>query len=60
MVKFDLMQSSPLSRPVANDAFLANLANWQTANIREISAKILEVDLVCRAINKKFNVQARL
>lgn len=44
--------------PVANNAFLANFANWKVASTREISIKILEIDFICQAINRKFNVKA--
>lgn len=53
MVEFDLMQSSPPLEPVANDALLANSANWEPASTRDISAGIPEVDLVRRAINEQ-------
>ena len=59
MVEFDPMQSSPPLEPVANDALLANSANWEPASTRDISAGIPEVDLVRRAINDQFNVKAK-
>lgn len=46
IVEFDLMRSSLPLELVANDALLANSANWESASTRNISAGIPKVDLV--------------
>lgn len=47
MIEFDLIRSSLPLELVANDALLANSANWKPANTRDINIGISEVELVC-------------
>lgn len=53
------MWSIELLRPVANDVFLANTANWEVTIIKKINTKISKIDLIHWAINEKFNLKAR-
>lgn len=59
MVEFDLIQSNSPPELIANNIFLAKSANWKMASIGEISSRIPEVDLICRAINEQFNIKVR-
>lgn len=47
MVEFDMMQLSIFTKPIANEGSLTSTLNWKMASIKNISTKILEVDLFC-------------
>lgn len=59
MIEFDLIQLTLPPRSVANDILLANSANWEVVSIRQISVRILEVDLACQVINRQFNIKTK-
>lgn len=48
MVEFDIIQSSPPADPAAiiNQGFLSNGANWKRKSIKDIFAKISEVNRI--------------
>lgn len=60
IVDFDMIQLSLSAKPIVDAGFLTSTANWELATIRAISTKMTEVNTVCQAIKKQFNVKARL
>lgn len=60
MVEFNIMQFNLLPEPtVINSGFLISVINWDCESIKEISAKIPEVNHICRVINKHFSLKTR-
>lgn len=62
IIKFDIIQSSPPIDPAIttiDQEFLISIANWECGSTRDIYTRMLEIDHICRVINKQFNLNAR-
>ncbi len=63
MIEFDIMRSSPPANPVSatiDQGFLSSAVNWERRSIRDICARMPEVDRIRRIISGRFRLKARL
>lgn len=62
MVEFDMIRFSRSADPIAttiDQEFLTSTANWERKSMRDICARMPEVNHIHRVINKQFGLRAR-
>ena len=62
MIEFNIIQFSLPANPVAatiDQEFLSSAANLERGSIRDICARMLEVDRIQYVINKQFDLKAK-